>query len=65
MSNKGSCRDNVCVESSFHTLKIKALQDVTLMTCPQIKLTVFEYKVDYNRTKQHSAPIYSVQKVLN
>ncbi|MFA0039039.1 IS3 family transposase [Vibrio sp. 10N.261.52.A1] len=56
MSRKGNCWDNACVESFFHSMKVEAIQYEPIMTREQMRQTIFEYiKVDYNRTRRHSA----------
>lgn len=55
MSAKGSCYDNACAESFFHSLKVEAIHGERLLTREIIRQTVFEYiEVDYNRTRRHS-----------
>jgi putative transposase len=59
MSAKGSCYDNACAESFFHTLKVEAIHGERFATREHMRQTVFEYiEVDYNRTRRHSANGY-------
>ena len=56
MSRKGDCRDNACVESFFHSLKVEAVLYEPMMNREQMRQAVFEYiEVDYNRTRRHSS----------
>ena len=56
MSRKGSCWDNACVESFFHSLKVEAIQYDPLMNRTEVREAVFEYiEIGYNRKRRHSA----------
>lgn len=56
MSRKGSCYDNACMESFFHTLKTELIHDERFRTREEAKLSIFEYvEVFYNRMRRHSA----------
>ena len=56
MSRKGDCRDNACVESFFHSLKVEVVLYEPMMNREQMRQAVFEYiEVDYNRTRRHSS----------
>jgi transposase InsO family protein len=56
MSCKGNCWDNACVESFFHSLKVEAIHDESIMSRDQMRQAVFEYiEVDYNRQRRPSA----------
>ncbi len=59
MSAKGSCYDNACAESFFHTLKVEVMRGERFITRKEMRQTVFEYiEVEYNRTRRHSANGY-------
>jgi transposase InsO family protein len=56
MSRKGNCRDNVCAESFFKTLKreLETLGD--RHSEAEVRLSVFLYiEAYYNRVRMHSA----------
>jgi putative transposase len=54
MSRKGNCRDNACVESFFHTMKVEAVHDEPLMTREVMRQHIFEYiEVEYNKRRGH------------
>jgi putative transposase len=56
MGSKGSCWENACAESFFHSLKVEAIHDEPIMTRETMRQTVLEYiEVDYNKTRRHSA----------
>ncbi len=59
MRRKGNCWDNACVESFFHSMKVKTAQYEPIMTREKMCQALFEYiEVDYNRTRKHSALWY-------
>jgi len=52
MSRKGNCWDNACVESSYHSMEVDAVQYEPIITQEDMRQALFEYiEVDYNRTK--------------
>ena len=55
MSRKGSCYDNACAESFFHSMKIEAIYGERFPTRHSIRQEVFEYiETFYNTVRQHS-----------
>ncbi len=55
MSAKGTCYDNACAETFFHSLKVEAIHGEQLLNREQTKSRVFEYiAVDYNNQRRHS-----------
>ena len=56
VSATGSCYDNACAERFFHSLQVEAIHGERFTIRVAMRQTVFEYiKVDYNRTRRHSA----------
>jgi len=55
MSAKGSCYDNACAESFFHTLKTEQTSFVRYETREEAKQDIFDYVMTfYNRKRRHS-----------
>ncbi|MDT4330763.1 IS3 family transposase [Methylomonas sp. MV1] len=55
MSAKGSCYDNACSESFFHSLKVEAIHGERFENRETMRQTVFEYiETDYNPVRLHS-----------
>ena len=55
MSRKGSCYDNACAESFFHSIKIEAIYGERFPTRHSVRQEVFEYiETFYNTVRQHS-----------
>ena len=50
MSTKGSCYDNACAESFFHSLKVGVIHGEQFKTRNAMRRQVFEYvELDYNK----------------
>ena len=55
MNKKGGCWDNAVAKSFFHTLKVKLIHRMKLMTREEAKRKIFEYvEMYYNRKRAHS-----------
>ena len=55
MSRKGDCRDNVCAETFFKSLKSEWLYDVNFNSRQEAKNVLYEYiEIFYNRQRSHS-----------
>lgn len=55
MSAKGSCYDNACAESFFHSLKVERVYTVNVYaTREQAKADILGYLLYYDRTRIHS-----------
>ncbi|MBU6482079.1 MAG: DDE-type integrase/transposase/recombinase [Nitrospirae bacterium] len=62
MSRIGTCRDNVCGESFFGTLKRELVSQRHYATREEARQDIFEYlEVFYNRKRRHSALGYDAQ----
>ncbi|SDO12409.1 Integrase core domain-containing protein [Vreelandella arcis] len=56
MSRRGSCWDNACVESFFHSMKVEVMQYEPPRPRIELRQHLFEYiEVDYNRQRRHSS----------
>lgn len=56
MSAKGSCYDNACAESFFHSLKVECIHGERFLSRELMRTAVFNYiECDYNRWRRHSA----------
>lgn len=59
MSGKGSCYDNACMESFFHTLKVQEVYHHRYKTREEATARLFRYiELFYNRKKPHSSLNY-------
>lgn len=66
MSRKGSCWDNACVESFFHSMRVEAVQYEPIMKRETMRQHIFEYiEIDYNKKRRHSALGYLSPKDLH
>jgi putative transposase len=60
MSRKGNCRDNVCAETFFKTLKTELETLDGKPSAREVRDLVFEYlEIYYNRKRLHSVLDYS------
>jgi putative transposase len=56
ISGTGSCFDNACAESFFHTLKVELVHGELFDKRSDMRRAVFEYiGLDFNRRRRHSA----------
>lgn len=56
MSARGSCYDNACAESFFHSLKVECIHGEHFAKREIMRTVVFNYiECDYNRWRRHSA----------
>ena len=59
LESAGSCYDNACAESFFHSLKVEVVRGEEVVSRDEMRQIVFEYiDVDYNRNRRHSANGY-------
>lgn len=56
MSARFNCYDKACVESFFHSLKVKCIHGERYISREIMRTAVFNYiECDYNRWRRHSA----------